>query len=108
VYSVISFVVTQRTREIGLRVALGARTNEVLRLVVRQGAGLALAGIAIGTLAALALTRLLSGFLFGIGATDPLLFVAVIALLAIVALVASYLPARRATRVDPMSVLRDT
>ena len=108
VYSVISFVVTQRTQEIGLRVALGARTGDVLGFVIRQGAVLALVGIAVGTVAALAVTRLLSGFLFGISATDPMSFVAVIVLLALVAVVASYIPARRATRVDPMSILRSS
>jgi predicted permease len=108
VYSVISFVVAQRTQEIGLRVALGARSGDVMRLVVREGALLALTGIAIGTVTALAATRLLSGFLFGVGASDPVSFAAVAALLALVALLASYLPAHRATRVDPMSVLRSS
>ena len=107
VYSVISFLVTQRKQEIGVRVALGAQTGDVLRLVLRQGATLAITGIAIGTLAALALTRLLSGLLYGIGVTDPVAFGLVIGGLTVVALLASYVPARRAARVQPMDILRE-
>jgi predicted lysophospholipase L1 biosynthesis ABC-type transport system permease subunit len=103
VYSVISFLVTQRRQEIGVRVALGARSEDVLRLVLRQGAMLALAGIVVG---ALGLTRLIAGLLYGVSATDPVSFVAVMALLTFVALLASFIPARRASRVDPMTVLR--
>jgi predicted lysophospholipase L1 biosynthesis ABC-type transport system permease subunit len=106
VYSVISFLVAQRRQEIGVRVALGAQTEDVLRLVLRQGATLALIGIVIGTLAALGLTRLIAGLLYGVSPTDPASFVGVMALLAIVALLASFVPARRAARVDPMTVLR--
>ncbi|MEJ7810827.1 MAG: ABC transporter permease [Gemmatimonadaceae bacterium] len=106
VYSVISFLVTQRRKEIGLRVALGAHTSDVLRLVLRQGASLALIGIAVGAAVALAGSRLLARFLYGVSTTDPVSFVAVSALLAGVVLRASYVPARRAARVDPMSVLR--
>jgi predicted permease len=106
VYSVISFVVTQRRREIGVRVALGAQSEDVLRLVLKQGAMLAGVGIAIGIVAALGLTRLVSGLLYGVSATDPVAFVAVIALLGVVALLATLIPARRAARVDPMIVLR--
>jgi ABC-type antimicrobial peptide transport system permease subunit len=106
VYSVISYLVMQRRQEIGIRVALGARTEDVLRMVLRQGASLALIGIAIGAVAALALTRLLSGLLFGVSSTDPVAFVAVILTLTLVALLASYLPARRAAQVEPMSILR--
>jgi predicted permease len=106
VYSVITFLVTQRRQEIGVRVALGARSEDVLRLVLRQGAMLALAGIVVGAVAALGLTRLIAGLLYGVSATDPVSFVAVMALLTFVALLASFIPARRASRVDPMTVLR--
>jgi ABC-type antimicrobial peptide transport system permease subunit len=108
VYSVISFLVAQRRQEIGVRVALGAQSQDVLRLVLRQGATLALVGIAVGAVAALGLTRLIAGLLYGVSAADPLSFVAVIVLLTLVALLASLIPARRAARVDPMTVLRGT
>lgn len=106
VYSVISYLVTQRRQEISVRIALGAQRGTVLRMVLRQGASLALIGIAIGALGALSLTRLLKGLVYGISTTDPLAFGGMILLLGIVAVVASWLPARRATRVDPLSVLR--
>jgi predicted permease len=108
VYSVISFLVAQRRQEIGVRVALGARGEDVLRLVLGQGATLAFIGIAIGAVAALGLTRLIAGLLYGVSATDPLSFVVVIVLLTVVAILASLIPARRAARVDPMTVLRGT
>jgi putative ABC transport system permease protein len=98
--------VTQRRKEIGVRIALGAQRSDVLSLVLRQGAVLALIGIAVGALGALAMTRLLASLVFGVSTTDPLAFVGVIVLLASVALAASWLPARRAARVDPMNVLR--
>jgi predicted permease len=106
VYSVISYLVTQREREIGIRIALGARTSSVLALVVRHGAALAAVGIVVGLLAALGLTRLLRGLLFGVSATDPVAFAAVAGTLALVAVAASWLPARRAARVEPMRILR--
>ncbi|HET6229024.1 MAG TPA: ABC transporter permease [Longimicrobiaceae bacterium] len=106
IYGVTAYFVTQRTHEIGVRVALGAASRDVLRLVVGRGLGLALLGVALGSAASLALTRFLSGFLFGVSPTDPLTFVVVAALLAGVALLASWLPARRAVRVDPMVALR--
>jgi len=106
VYSVISYLVTQRRQEIGVRIALGAQRGDVLSLVLRQGALLALVGIAVGAAGALMLTRLLKGLVYGVSTTDPLAFGGVILLLTIVALLASWLPARRATRVDPMNVLR--
>jgi putative ABC transport system permease protein len=106
VYSVISYLVTQRRQEIGVRIALGAQRSDVLGLVLKQGATLAVLGIAIGGVGALVLTRLLKGLVFGVSTTDPLAFIGVIVLLTAVALVASWLPAQRATKVDPMNALR--
>jgi putative ABC transport system permease protein len=105
-YAVMSYSVTQRTHEIGVRVALGAQVRDVLTLVVGGGARLAGVGVGVGLALAFGVTRLLRGMLFGISASDPLSFVGIAALLTIVAVVASYLPARRAARVDPMAALR--
>jgi len=106
IYGVISYSVAQRTREIGIRIALGARRHEVLMMILRQGARLAFAGVAIGLLGALLLTQLMASLLYGVGARDPMTYAAVAILLVSVALAASYLPARRATRVDPVVALR--
>ena len=108
VYSVVSVLVAQREHEMGIRVALGAQSGDVASLVLRQGAVLALIGILVGLAAAFGLTRLLEALLYGVSATDPVSFAAVSALLVVVALAASWVPARRATRVDPMSVLRNS
>jgi putative ABC transport system permease protein len=105
-YGVLSYAVTQRTREIGLRMALGGRRLDVLGLVVGQGMKMAMIGALAGLIASLALTRLMKGLLFGVSASDPLTFIAVALLLATVALVACWIPARRATKVDPMVALR--
>jgi len=106
VYGVMAYVVTQRVNEIGLRMALGASAGDVLGLVLRQGLMLAAAGLAIGLAGAVAATRLLTSMLFQVKTTDPMTYAAVIALLGIVALAASYFPARRAARVDPLVALR--
>jgi putative ABC transport system permease protein len=108
VYSVIAYVVTQRRQEIGVRVALGAQASDVMRMVLRQGFTLAFFGIAIGTVVALFVARLLSAFLFGIAPNDPVAFGMVIVVLAAVAVLASFVPALRATRVDPMTALRNS
>jgi predicted lysophospholipase L1 biosynthesis ABC-type transport system permease subunit len=106
IYGVVSYLVAQRTNEIGIRMALGAQRGDVLKMIVGQGAKMALLGVAFGIAAALALTRLMSGMLFGVTPTDPLTFFAVAALLVAVALLACYIPARRASRVDPVVALR--
>jgi putative ABC transport system permease protein len=106
IYGVMAYVVTQRTHEIGVRMALGAQQNDVLRLVLGQGSRLTAIGVAIGIALALALTQLMRKLLFGVSATDPLTFAGVALLLAFVALAACYIPARRASQVDPMVALR--
>jgi putative ABC transport system permease protein len=105
-YGVLSYSVSQRTREIGIRVALGARRRDVLRLVIGQGMKLVMVGMAVGLLGALAVTRVLKSMLFGVSATDPLTFLVIASLLTFVALLSCWIPARRATRVDPIEALR--
>src|SRR5205085_9312915 len=106
IFGVMNYSVTLRTREIGLRMALGAEPARVLMLVLRQGLLLTFVGIVIGLAVALALTRVMSSLLFGVNATDPATFAAIVPLLTAVSLVACYIPARRATRIDPLVALR--
>jgi len=106
IYAVMAYVVSQRTREFGVRMALGAQAGDVLKLVMSQGLLLAALGLGVGLLGALVVTRLLTSFLYGVNPFDPAVFAGVAALLALVALAACYLPARKATRVDPMITLR--
>jgi len=106
IYGVISYLTGQRTHEIGVRVALGASSSDVLRMVLGEGMRITLIGVAIGLAAAFGLTRLITTIIYGVGATDPITFAAVAILLSAIALFACYIPARRAMRVDPMIALR--
>jgi putative ABC transport system permease protein len=106
IYGVMSYTVTQRTHEVGIRMALGAQASDIVKMVTGDGAKLALIGIAVGIGAAVITTRLMVSLLFSVGATDPLTFIAMSLLLAAVTLLASYIPARRAAGTDPMRALR--
>jgi putative ABC transport system permease protein len=107
IYGVMAYIVTQRTHEIGIRMAMGARAIDVMTMVLRDGAKLAAAGVVIGLIAAFALTRVMSSMLFGVSAIDPTTFIVISGLLAGVALLASFVPARRASRVNPIVALRN-
>ena len=106
IYGVLSYAVSQQTRDIGIRLALGAQTHDILTLVLKRGVGLVLLGVTMGCVTSLAMTRLISGLLFGVTATDPLTFGGIALLLTLVAILACWVPARRATKVDPIIALR--
>ncbi len=106
IYGVLSYVVGQRTNEIGIRMALGARAAEVSRMVVRQGGTVVLIGLAIGLIGALALTRVMEAILFDVSPTDPVTYIGVTVFLLAIGLLATYLPARRAAEIDPVEALR--
>jgi ABC-type antimicrobial peptide transport system permease subunit len=106
VYAVMAYSVSQRTREIGIRIALGARSRDVLRLILRQGAKLAIAGSLIGVAGAFFLRKIMAGFLYGLSANDPLVLCIVPCIMVLVILLACWLPARKATKIDPMMALR--
>jgi ABC-type antimicrobial peptide transport system permease subunit len=106
IYGVIAYVVAQRTREIGTRMALGAQAGDVRRLFLRHGVALTLTGVALGIVASLAFTRVMSALLFGVNAIDPLTYVVAAAGLTAVGALAAYLPARRASRIEPLAALR--
>jgi putative ABC transport system permease protein len=106
IYGVISYMVSARTHEIGIRLALGAESWSILRMVLREGLGLAIAGAALGLVGAVIVSHLMTGLLYGVKPTDPLTFAGVTILLVAVSLLACYIPARRAIRVDPLVALR--
>lgn len=106
IYGTISYLVSERTHEIGIRLALGAKRGEIMRMILRQGLALALVGAALGLISALLVSHLMAGLLFGVTPTDPLTFVGVTLVLTAVALAASYIPALRAMRVNPLVALR--
>ena len=107
IYGVMGYMVTQRRREIGVRLALGARPRDVVMMVLRNGLWLTLAGVVVGLVGTFAISRVLSGFLYGVSALDPVTYIAMMAVLVGVAIVAAYRPSRRAATVDPLVVLRD-
>jgi putative ABC transport system permease protein len=106
IFGVMSYAVSRRTREIAIRMALGANRREVLRLVLREGLAVTACGVGVGLVGALALSRVMAGYVYGITATDPLTFAGASVMLTVVALLASYIPAQRAARVDPLVALR--
>jgi len=107
IYGVMAYGVSQRTREIGIRIALGAEQRDVLRLVIRQGAALTAVGLGLGLVAALSAARVLRSLLYDVAPSDPMTFAAVVALLGFAGVVASWLPARRAARLEPTEALRE-